>query len=147
MCSSTTLARLGAEGIYGPSWLNEGTAEFVSHRFTIASVYGDESLDGYERWRVENALEIDTALRSLEDSEAFYDAGESAYSLGYLAVTLLVDHVGVPLWDLGVFYSALGPHTTWQDTFQEVFGLPVEAFYQWFEAFLEAHRQERLAGG
>ena len=109
------------DSIAAPLWLSEGMAWYFEAIYTRSQgpthFFSRESL-----WWA--ARGWDVPLRAMERQRWHY-------GLGYLAIEQLVERSSEEaLFD---FYRSLSSDTTWQDAFEESFGLTVGAFYEEFE--------------
>ena len=118
----------------GPRWLSEGTAEWFG--WSVATL--DSSLSySYQDARYNRIASVALAnpgtLDSMETWAGFNVPG--SYDLGLLAGEFL----GQP--DPGKiveYYRSLQRGIPWQETFNQVFGQSIEAFYQSWEAHRRA---------
>ena len=115
----------------GPTWLLEGSAEFVAYKAII-----DNSLISYDQARSFHVLQathghLPPPLPSLESPEAFYSAPGAIWSLGFLAVEFLTSERGVG--SLRTYWESTAQGDSWQAAFRAAFGTSIDSFYQAFE--------------
>ena len=122
----------------GPIWLIEGSAVYAQIR--AGTHEGLLNFAGVKAGRMTQARKTAAPLQSLETQEAYASSG-SVFTLGFMAVDFLVDNFGgLPaLPTLVSFYDAIGPNMTWQDAFQDTFGISIDEFYAEFEAYRLEH--------
>lgn len=110
-----------------PTWMLEGTAEFVGYQSIIdGKIVGSEPP---RQFALQGALSpSNAALQTYENT-----LPGSAYSMAYLAVGNLI--LGPGPESLRLFFEGLGSGADWEIAFQRAFGLPVQEFYGRFEAF------------
>ena len=114
--------------VHGPAWLQEGGAEFQTHRaLTKGAVY---FYDERRRRSSETASAVDTPLSDLETYKAVR-ATPGSYQLGEMAVELLADRAGEEA--VIAYWPLLGPETSWQEAFATTFGMTIDEFYAVFE--------------
>ena len=115
----------------GPTWLTEGSAEFLADRAMLSS----GALHSAEReWVVERAKGIDKPLRDLETRDDFRDKDNPGkyYPYSHMAAELLAFRAGEGA--ILRYYALLTRGTDWRDAFESAFGLTVDEFYVLFEA-------------
>lgn len=122
-----------------PRWLGEGMAVLLT---TLVKSESDNSPYADEREnRVAKTYEVDLSLNEAEtwpdSSDPNYDRIRGCiYSCGMIAVELLASRVG---WGaLTDFYTMLHLDDTWQETFENAFGVSVDGFYALFEVHRDA---------
>ncbi len=128
----------------GPAWLSEGAANHA------AAVYEDLNGSGsINQWNAE-ALDIGLANgNSLEAIEKDMGVGGDPganYPLASLAASWIVENHGeAALYD---YYDVRNGVFRWRSAFHEVFGMPVDQFYERFEDYREglAAQRPRVAG-
>lgn len=121
----------GADGLFidGPTWLREGSAEFVGY-----SALQDASVDAsflVNNWHYDTR--VNYAGVSLA-STASGQGNNAAYSLGFFAVQLLVKDAG-SMHSLIDYWTRIGQGTAWPAAFQQTFGRTPEQFYSEFETY------------
>jgi hypothetical protein len=106
----------------GPTWLFEGSAEYISWRFTESLSLGD--MEAYI------ALEPPHPVNELRDLETYVDfAGEEDRAqISLRAVALLLKERDETA--LTGFYRLLNFGITWRDAFRFSFGRTIDAFYE-----------------
>ena len=117
-------------GNLGPLWLVEGSAEYFGWRALVEA--GIVSADDIRAYHMANVA-FSPPMGPLSDYEhdpAFYTFG-SSYSLGYLAVELLVESAGIA--SLAEFYQELANAPDWPTAFTTTFGQAPDTFYALFE--------------
>ena len=123
---------MGTRSSWGPTWLTEGTAEFLAYR-----ALAEGNILPYSSARetfLESAEIVTEPLRDMEESSGFQGAGGGgrAYRFIPLAMELLASHSGES--SFLTYLTLRGPESTWQESFQAAFGMEVEKFYELFEA-------------
>jgi hypothetical protein len=112
---------------YGPGWLVEGVAEFLSRQMV---------LDAGLAPRNEMETFTNTLLRlsdaSLDELEPLPLPNPEDYATAELAVSRLMD--SRPLTSLEAFYTMLGEGVLWPVAFARAFGVGPQQFYQQFAA-------------
>lgn len=114
---------------HAPLWLREGSAEYTAFRM----------LDRIGKYKYSNArtrklgpaitaFKNGSTLRVLEGMNGrFLDT----YTLGFFAVEMLAAKSGEA--STTKFWTRLGTNGSWQQAFQQTFGLSVDAFYAQFD--------------
>ena len=140
----------GFQGNRGPTWLVEGLAIYADHMYTPtrpgrrsllmrATPYEDLA---WQRARDSEALVDDLAmeLARIEDREAFHGCavGWHSYALSFVAATFLVEEVAEEENAYVTYWKLLGERPTWQQAFEEAFGLSIEDFYTAFDEWINA---------
>lgn len=133
-----TLGVEGSDGIkhIGPEWLTEGSARYVQIRTLEHAGLSDLST-AMEASDIAAVRTFTRSLQSLERTEAFFalpNRGLIGYGLGALAVSLLAENYG-GLSALTRYYRSIEPGTTWEEAFENTFGISIEDFYQEFEDY------------
>ena len=123
---------MGTRSSWGPTWLTEGTAEFLAYR-----ALAEGNILPYSSARetfLESAEIVTQPLRDMEESSGFQGAGGGgrAYRFIPLAMELLASHSGES--SFLTYLTLRGPETAWQETFRTAFGMSVQEFYELFEA-------------
>ena len=121
--------------IRGPAWLTEGMANHFAA--TRADHMGYRSFDRHVRNAVVGTAGNPLQLADLEENILTEVPGGTIhlnYHMASLAVLWIIDHAGEPaLWD---YYRGLrSVEASWQDVFEDTFGLAVNDFYREFEAY------------
>lgn len=138
-----TLQRLLSDNQHAaaPRWLEEGTAEYVSHAYMPAGIahergrYVDTGISMADRMR--SAAMATGPLRSLEQAGTFDDLKRPGvhpgYDLGSLAVAWLVERAG----ERAVidFWHEMRSSATWRDAFLVAFGMTTATFYAEFDEY------------
>lgn len=115
----------------GPRWLSEGTAEWFG--WWVATLDGTLSYQDARNNRIAAVTSTTPGtLDSMETWTGFNVAG--GYDLGMLVGEFLAQENPGKIVE---YYGSLQRGTQWQETFEQVFGQSIEAFYQSWEA----HRQ------
>ena len=120
---------IGPSTLSGPLWLIEGGAKYAENRYLE-----DRLLDSYYAQRagmIRHMEQIDMKLRE----STTYDS-VAPYFLGMLAWERLVEKAGD--FTLIGYYSNRALHATPEEAFEATFGLPLEEFYDEFEAWRAA---------
>ena len=114
----------------GPKWLSEGSAEYFTYR--AIGPLGSEWCD-LTRSRLVGFHGSETRpLSELETSEGYYSVGFSrARQFGFPAAELLAAQAGGA--SIFAYYASLRTGISWQDAFEQAFGMTVAKFYQLFE--------------
>ena len=112
----------------GPEWLREGAAEYAAHLFRHWS--GEKLLaDASALWRWAASYD-DTPLQDLERQSptALELTGRETLSTAILAVEWLVERAGEDA--LVAYYRALPTSESWEEAFEQAFGLSPEDAYE-----------------
>ena len=123
----------------GPRWLSEGTAEYFAYRAMDAGGEADfdKMRNSTDPWGfVKHAEYVDRRLSEMETWTGFSGARGDITSYAVMAAELLASRTGEK--SLIQFYSLTQPGTTWQEAFEQAFGMNVEEFYDLFEEHREA---------
>ena len=116
----------------GPVWLMEGIADFSIYKALDAVGVVDYDMERSSgRGLVSAAKRVDKPLEELKTYADWRQAAGNAYAYSLLAAELLVSYKGEEA--LLRYYQLLQPGTTWEEAFEEAFGMPVEEFYTFFE--------------
>ncbi|MCH7843183.1 MAG: hypothetical protein IID01_10510 [Chloroflexi bacterium] len=116
----------------GPRWLSEGTAEWFG--WWVATLDGSVSYQNARDNRIAAVTSTSPGtLDSMETWTGFNVPG--GYDLGMLVGEFLAQ--GKPE-KIVEYYGSLQRGTPWQETFEQIFGQSIEAFYQSWEAHREA---------
>jgi hypothetical protein len=106
----------------GPTWLFEGSAEYVGWRFAESAGVG----------RLDDAIDTTTRhpISELRDLETFADfvGEEDRLQVSLRAVSLLLE--GRDESHLTTFYRLLGLGMTWREAFRFAFGRTIDTFYE-----------------
>ena len=123
----------------GPAWLLEGSAVYAEVR--PGEHEGFYSSAETKAWQRSRARKTAAPLPSTETYNGLFAADGVGYPLGFMAVDFLVENFGdLPaLVAVVSFYDAIEPGTTWQDAFQDAFGISIDEFYVEFEAYRLEH--------
>ena len=121
-----------------PTWLNEGSADFLSVRAIMEGL--KEHSDSIERYETNHQtydqFRANRATALLKDSDLSleffeHNLGLGSYDYGILAAEYLASIAGES--SILGFYGSLQPDKPWQESFQEAFGLESGEFYNRFE--------------
>lgn len=112
-----------------PTWFTEGMAEYIAYETLIR----DASLTDAEVQTFHSHIKRAPLQATLSDLERAFPSDAYPYSVGYLAVRLLVSG-RTPL-SLRAFCERLARAQPWRDAFQISFGISVDAFYAQFAAY------------
>jgi hypothetical protein len=121
--------------VAGPIWIHEGAPEMVGYRVLADrhlinfSTYAD--LLAGEKTRAKAATAPLDQLLTVDQSNA---AG-SPYPLYMVAIDHLVSLAPNGIRSLTTYYQGLGQGMTWQASFQQAFGMSVDAFYANFASY------------
>ena len=121
----------------GPAWLLEGSAIYVAVKTEAHEGSPEQRASRFaesKAWLMDRSQETAAPLQSMETYNGLKAADDVGYWVGAVAADFLIDHFG-GLPALVSFYEAIGPGTTWQDAFQETFGMSIDEFYAEFEAY------------
>jgi len=110
---------------YGPGWLVEGVAEYMSMRMVLE----DGLAPVAEAETFTNTL-LRLSQATLNDLEALPLPNAEDYATAELAVSRLMQ--GIDIRALQRYYEALGRRTVWPAAFAQVFGVSPAQFYQQF---------------
>ena len=108
-----------------PTWLVEGSAEYF--KFIFIAQEGLSSYNSNRDWAIEWVSHYDPSPLSTSYS---YDA--AAYRLGFLATDYLVGQTGETA--LADFFTTASRYSSFEESFQSVFGISLDAFYRNFAA-------------
>ena len=119
----------------GPFWVIEGIAEFLAYQAMAAA--GVLSYDTIRNSTdsfgiVEQSKRDDTPLSEMETLAGSSEVRGDPWIYFLLAAELLASRTGQS--SLIHYYSLLQPGTTWQEAFEQAFGVTAEEFYELFEA-------------
>ena len=125
----------------GPTWMTEGIAEYLGYgALSVPWIipYNQYRKRGNAPWSfVDRGSRVPFKPKELETYKVFREANPlGGYSFCLLAAELLAAHSGES--SLLSFYRRLELGRTWQEAFEAAFGMPVEEFYELFEAHREA---------
>ena len=131
--------QLAASGVPSAYWLVEGSAVYADYVYSPSRPGRRDFLnDRYTPYRdlaVRGARDsefldnLSAELARFEDPSAFHDSHES-YPLSFISVAFLVEEHAKEE-DLFVnYWKLLGKRSTWQQAFEEAFGIPVDDFYE-----------------
>ena len=152
LASGTALASDGdpayfAGGRSGPRWLMEGLASYADYAYTPTRpgrrpflddrYYPYRDISDYQREWGEISLEETTReedYRSLGCS--FGD--QYVYAMGFAASLYLLEQAGAGEDSYVRYWSLLGARPTWQQAFEEAFGIGVDDFFRGFSEWLPA---------
>ena len=111
----------------GPRWLRDGSAEFFAYKALDTG-----GIVSYDTERNTSFIEsAERENRPLSDMENQSGIRGVSYRFFLLAVELLAHHAGEDA--IIRFHALQQPGTTWQEAFQEAFGMTAEEFYDRFE--------------
>ena len=115
----------------GPAWLWEGVREFHKRRALSKAGLISYEAERNDPWGalVRDAV-VDRPLPAFETRAGFETAKGDPWMHSFLAVELLASHAG-PNSLIG-FYMPIRLGITWQEVFEESFGMSVEEFYRMF---------------
>ena len=124
----------GKVRVHGPAWLLEGGAEF----WTARALSRAGVIDYAQRRAIflRDAVSTDVELKECETYVGLL-AGPGRYHLGAMAVEFLMTQSSER--SLFEYWAILSPQTTWQEAFNQTFGMTVHEFYRLF-------REHRGAG-
>jgi hypothetical protein len=118
---------------FGPIWLIEGAADYLS-AWVVASEHIAE-YDALRANRLQSAKRIRLPLRMIESRQGAHDAGGgSEYTMGFLGTEFLARNYGGEQ-NVLKFYKATATATTWTDAFKLTFGVTTDEFYDAFEEY------------
>jgi hypothetical protein len=131
------LSKRSWQGIQSPTWLLEGSANYVTFR-VFADYQFQESVRVRDTTR-DMVWGLYSPLSSLETSEPVrVEDSRATYNLGYLATEFLVQNYGEPSISKK-YWETRATTRTWQDAFRSTFGISVEDFYKKFEEYRRAN--------
>lgn len=111
-----------------PTWVIEGSAEYFSYLYLAQE--GIASYNGVRDWAIEWVSQNDPSPLS---NSYTYDA--AAYRLGFLAIDYLAGQTGeTALIDYFTAESRSSVDSSFEETFQSVFGISPAIFYDYFAA-------------
>lgn len=111
----------------GPTWLREGSAEYVGYSAVLDAGIEASSVRRDTIWAVQH----DFASVPLESS-----TGSAAYNEGFLATERLVALKGIG--SLVAYWTAIGNGTPWETAFQTTFGMSTQQFYADFASYRQS---------
>lgn len=117
-----------------PMWFIEGMAEYVA--FSALADVGlieHDAVEDFQTWAITYGGDA-PELEDLEAIEDFQGSEGPVYSLGHMAVSLLLGDE--PSERLTEYLDAVDGGTKWRVAFEEVFGLEVDEFYAEFDDWL-----------
>ena len=129
----------------GPTWLVEGLASYADYAYTPSRPGRRQFLD--DRYRPyldlawQRAIESDALdnlameLARIEDRFAFRACSGQwhSYALSFIASTFLVEEQSESEDSYVNYWRLLGERATWQQAFEEAFGISVDNFYTAFD--------------
>lgn len=119
-----------------PMWLIEGMAEYVAFSaLEDAGLIDGDAVIGFQTWAIVHGGYA-PPLKEIEEIDAFQASDGPVYNLGHMAVSRLVEDA--PSERLTEFLNAVDDGTRWRRAFERAFGRDVDAFYDEFDAWLEA---------
>ncbi len=127
-----------AAGFKGAFWLVEGSASYADYVYSLGrpgrrdfserfTPYVDLARRGAGEPEFLNNLSAE--LARYEDTGAFYDSHE-AYPLSFIAISFLIEEQAEREDSFVNYWKLLGERSTWQQAFEEAFGIPVDDFYR-----------------
>ena len=135
--------KIAYKGQMGPFWLVEGLAEYADYAYSPSRLDRRTFFDRNTPYRDLADLQLDGNLNpgddlmKLEDKETFQGGSRNIiynYAMAFAASYLLVEQAEqdsyVQYWKL------LHDRPTWQQAFEESFGIGIEDFYEAFEEWL-----------
>ena len=134
----------------GPTWLVEGLASYADYAYSPSRPGGRPFLNDrytpYEDLAWQRAQESDVLdnlameLARIEAGVAFHGCSEGwhSYALSFIAATFLVEEAAEEENAYVTYWKLLGERPTWQQAFEEAFGLPIADFYTAFDEWINA---------
>ena len=138
---------------FGPVWIEEAAAEYFGQRFATENGFWDkpqlrsafeEALRAARQVRAEWGLslrDVETRTEQRQVNEKCECGGALYYETGIVATSWLVNRVGS---EKMLRYYTLVAYQDWQDVFNDVFGLSLEAFYTEFDQWLDRPFEQQL---
>lgn len=114
-----------------PAWFTEGMAEYFDS--LITSFHRDGTYSWCRQWCGGSADRLPVELTSLSSVE---ESNTCEYTCGALAIELLASIVGQR--HIVDIYTMRRPGQTWQQTFEEVYGMSVPEFYAMYDRHRDA---------
>ena len=145
--------RLASRSYQGPYWLLEGLAMYAE--YAAKTEYSDDIdilgardilrvVQPYQRLAVRGVREPDllqnlsAELARIEDPSSFYEKESlldyTSYELSFIASVFLVEEQAKEEGSYVNYWKLLGERSTWQQAFEEAFGISLDGFYAAFEA-------------
>ena len=116
---------------HGPWWLTEGAAVYYDKLYVVSR--GIVSYDDEREKLVREAQASTHTLAELETHGNFNEDTGAGYRVGFLAVERLVELSSEDA--LPRYYELLLRYDTWQEAFEDAFGVAVDEFYASFEEY------------
>lgn len=118
-------------GRWGPVWLRTGAVLYAQHAYRVAR--GHEELHTSRSRETARAEHTTRSLRGISTWTAFNENSSGSRALGFLAVEWLAERAGDPaIFD---YYRLLPDSDSWEEAFEDIFGLTVDDFYEAFEEY------------
>ena len=138
--------------IHAPSWIGEGSATYFAE-LTTAHVNADSATEINDRRRslVKSLRSLKISLKDLAEVPRFEPEWYSVYGLGRFGVEWLAEQAGGSE-SVIEFQRRLQSAESWQDAFEQAFGLTPDDFYTQFAEYrtagfdLEGDPSARLLG-
>ena len=133
----------------GPTWLVEGLAvhadsAYISTRPGRRQFVGDYSFYLELAWQraQDSDVQDDLAaeLARIADRDAFHGCSTAwhAYALSFIASSFLIEQVAEDKESFVSYWNLLGERQTWQQAFEEAFGISVDDFYKAFDEWISS---------
>ena len=135
--------KIASSSAPGPFWLVEGLAQYADYVYTPSRPGRRAFLDSFSPYR-DMAQAIDLGALTLGDLVKLEDRGNVqgglahpifTYAMAFLASTLLVDQADEEA-SYVKYWQFLHDRPTWQQAFEDAFGIGIEDFYETFEEWL-----------
>jgi hypothetical protein len=118
---------------YGPTWLREGSADFVGFSAVADAGVAPWPALRADMIRLMKQQSPGVSLQAVATQGGAAQNGYAAYSVGFTAVDYLAQQKGPA--SIVEFYRQVGQGKTWQAAFESVFGRSIDAFYAEFEQY------------
>ena len=128
-----------------PEWLVEGLASYADYKYTPSRSGRASFLDRYSPFKdlgwsaINEPIRSDDLATSINSANVICSFGEFYfYALSFVAALFLAElSPGQAEGDSYVnFWKLLGERSTWQEAFEEAFGIGINEFYDAFEEWL-----------
>ena len=134
----------------GPKWLIEGLAEYAEYVYSLSSIRGKPYLytpytegrntpyKDLARYLARQELDsLDslglTAIEDYRDNQCYTDP-ERVYTFGFVASVFLVERAEEDSYIR--YWRLLGERPTWQQAFEEAFGIDIDDFHKAFDVWI-----------
>lgn len=116
---------------HGPWWLTEGAAVYGEVLYETSRRIA--SYEDRRSWRFDDTQQSNRTLAQMELHANFNENTAAGYALGFFAVELLVKFSSEEA--LLRYNELLLHYDTWQEAFEDAFGMAVDEFYDSFQEY------------